>query len=451
MKRSDIKAKTIVFGLSLMVGSVGGVRAQDAGELQKLETAVHQLQGQNQELYQQLNDLKGLSTSNATVAADLGYTPAKYVVPGYPDKKLSLGGYVQANAEFGDVAAYEGQFAKPAAGSLSSTYDKFRLRRARIGGWGDLSQDFDFKIMGDFAQGDGLNNSRTAFSATDVFINWHTLPEANIKFGQFDTPFGMEQFEIPDMMTLTPERSEVTEALRPERQVGVMLWGKPLANIMPEQKDLIAYYLGIFNGDNRNINVNDNNDFMYMGRVDFMPVKGEFLGQPTSWILGLDGYSTKDATNTVDTQTGSDWVQKDGSLKSMVVQTALGDKRTAGGVDQRFNCGPLTVQAEYLQTKYENTLTADPNFTAKGYWALIGYQIIPKTLELVGKYEYFRPDQMPNDDLTTYTAGINWYIKGRDITMMLDYMNTKSHFREMNPSFGPDDFNEVMLRMQFNF
>ena len=448
MKCRDKKAKAIVFGLSLAICSVGGVRAADAdaAQLQKLDDAVHQLQGQNQELYREVNELKGQPSTNA----DLGYTPAKYVVPGFPDKKLSLGGYVQANAEFGDVSAYEGQFAKPPAGG-SSGDDRFRLRRARIGAWGDLSQDFDFKVMGDFGQGDGLTGGRLAMSGTDIYINWHTFDEANIKFGQFDTPFGMEQFSIPDMMTLTPERSQVTEALRPERQVGAMLWGKPLASVLPEEKDLVAYYLGIFNGDNRHININDNNQFMYMARLEVMPYKGELLGQPTSWKLGVDGYYSEDGTNTLVTQTGNAWVQKDGSLKAMYVQSANGDKRTAGGVDQRFNCGPLTVQAEYLQTQYKGTLTAVPEFTANGYWALVGYQLIPNKLELVGKYEYFKPDQLPNDDLSTVTAGINWYIKGRDITMMLDYMNTKSHFREMNPSFGADNFNEVMLRMQFNF
>jgi hypothetical protein len=53
--------------------------------------------------------------------------------------------------------------------------------------------------------------------------------------------------------------------------------------------------------------------------------------------------------------------------------------------------------------------------------------------------------------LRTATGGINWYIKGRDITLMLDYMHTWSHFREMNPGFGRDEFDEIMTRAQFSF
>ena len=441
MKWSDQKAKAIAFGLSLIVCSVGGVRAADtdASQIQKLDDQVHQLQSQ-------VDALKGTS---ATTGTNSSFRLSDYVLPGKPEK-LTLGGYIQINGESGDVSAYEGQWAKPAAGG-SSEYNRFRLRRARIGAWGSLSDDFDFKVMGDFGQTDGQTGGREAMSGTDIYINWHTFDEANIKVGQFDTPFGMEQFEIPDMMILTPERSQVSEALRVERQIGAMLWGSPLATIMPEQKDLIKYYLGIFNGNNRNININDNNKMMTMERVDFMPIKGEAMGEPISWILGADAYQSDDATNTVLSQVGNSYVQKDGSLKTLTVQTANGDKRTAGGVDQRFNWGPLTVQAEYMQCQYKGALTTVPEFTCSGYWVLAGYQLIRNKLELVGKYEYFKPDQLPDDDLNTTTAGLNWYIKGRDICMMLDWMHTQSHFREMNPSFGKDSFDEIMARMQFNF
>ena len=62
------------------------------------------------------------------------------------------------------------------------------------------------------------------------------------------------------------------------------LWGKPFTSIWPEQKDLLTYYAGIFNGNGRNISVNDNNEFMYVGRLELQPcstakslVRGPFL------------------------------------------------------------------------------------------------------------------------------------------------------------------------------
>ncbi len=72
----------------------------------------------------------------------------------------------------------------------------------------------------------------------------------------------------------------------------------------------------------------------------------------------------------------------------------------------------------------------------------------------MGKYEYFDPDQLPSDDLWTTTGGVNWYVRGNgpgEITLMMDYLHTWSHFRELNPSFGTDQFDEIMARAEFSF
>ena len=88
----------------------------------------------------------------------------------------------------------------------------------------------------------------------------------------------MEQL-TPDTALLTIERTLPTNAITPDRQIGVELWGKPFTSIWPEQKDLLTYYAGIFNGNGRNVSVNDNNNFMYVGRLELMPFKGKILDQ----------------------------------------------------------------------------------------------------------------------------------------------------------------------------
>ena len=79
--------------------------------------------------------------------------------------------------------------------------------------------------------------------------------------------------QIPTLIII--ERSLPTGAITPERQIGVQVWGKPFTNIWPAQKDLLTYYAGIFNGNGRNVSVNDNNNFMYVGRLELMPCKGK--------------------------------------------------------------------------------------------------------------------------------------------------------------------------------
>src|SRR5207237_1888700 len=104
---------------------------------------------------------------------------AGFVLPRGPEIKLTLGGFIQFNFEDGDVSAFEGRF------GLTELKDRFRLRRARINLTGEFAENFDFKIAGDFENSDGISSSRTAFSATDIFINWHQFPAAQIKIDQW--------------------------------------------------------------------------------------------------------------------------------------------------------------------------------------------------------------------------------------------------------------------------
>jgi len=440
-----------VWSVAGILTSAGQAKADDSNAILDLLEKKGVITQQEAEQTRQEYQAQQQKQMTSVVEASVTNKPSPFVLPFGKEFKLVLGGYIQLNGEFGNVDAYRGQWTGTGSNNQKQ-FDRFKVRRARLGVWGDFLENFDFKLMGDFGQGDGTS-PRDNFSGTDLFVNWHQFPEMNIKFGQYDTPFGMEQFDIPDMMTLTPERSQVTEALRPERQIGVMVWGKPLTTILPEQKDLITYYLGVFNGNGRNINVNDNNSFMYMGRVEILPFKGQLFGQPTTWRLGVDAYTSADASNTVLTTTGNNWVQKSGTLKALSVQTK-GDQRVAFGGDEMFTWGPVTLNAEYLQTHYHDALSSIHDFTSTGYWILGGYQIVPKRWELVGKWETFSPGQLPSDDLRTVTGGINWYARGKgpgDITLMLDYMHTWSHFREMNPSFGASQFDEIMLRTELAF
>ncbi len=62
--------------------------------------------------------------------------------------------------------------------------------------------------------------------------------------------------------------------------------------------------------------------------------------------------------------------------------------------------------------------------------------------------EHFNPGQVANDNLSSITGGLNYYLKGDDIKIMAHYIHTWSDFRENNPAFGQDEFDQVMLRLQ---
>jgi phosphate-selective porin len=448
--------------ISFAAQPTGAQTASQAERLEKLERAVEQLQKRNAELEAEVRSLKKQTASvpEGKMKTKVTYDGKSYVekalvekekAPLYvlqrgPELKLVLGGFIQANFEGGDVSAFEGRFGQTAVD------DRFRLRRARINLTGEFAEQFDFKMEGDFGAGDGLNSNRTGFSATDIFVNWHQFPEAQIKIGQWKAPFGLEQI-TPDTTLYVIERSLPTGAITPERQIGVQLWGKPFINVWPEQKDLLTYYAGIFNGNGRNTTISDNNAFMYVGRLELMPFKGKIFGQNSSLKLGADVLNSRDDKGTNISQSLNLLVNDDGSLSPFVLPTPA--ERTAWSVDAWFNLGPFDLIGEYLQEKVNglafNGVPGIPDFTTNGYYITAGYFLIPKKLQAAVRWEDLNPGQMGNDGIHSITGGLNYYIRGDDLKLMINYIHTWSDFREANPQFGQDQFNEVIARAQLMF
>jgi len=461
--RKCFSQTSVVVSILLLasVQPLAAATASEAERLEKLERAVEQLQKRNAELEAEVSSLKKQTaavpegkmktkvTYDGKTCVEKAVVEEKapvYVQQRGPELKLVLGGFIQVNFEDGDVSAFEGRFGE------SGLKDRFRIRRARINLTGDFAEQFDFKIEGDFGQSDGLNSNRTAFSGTDIFVNWHQYPEAQIKIGQWKAPFGVEQL-TPDTTLYFAERSLPTGAITPDRQIGIQLWGKPFTHVWPEQKDLLTYYAGIFNGNGRNITNNDNNEFMYVARLELMPFKGKVFGQESFLKLGGDVLNSRDAAGTNISPALNLLVNDDGSLSPFTLPTA--DERTAWSVDAWLKLGPFDLIGEYLE-EYVNGRTVNgvpgmPDFTTNGYYITAGYFIIPKKLQLAMRWEDLNPGQKGNDGIRSITGGLNYYIHGDDLKVMVNYIHTWSDFRETNPQFGDDQFNEVIARMQLMF
>lgn len=460
-------AASLVLG-GLCFGAFTPVRAAESSatkseseRLEKLERAVELLQQRNTELEQEVKSLKKQKSPAPTLSAEKrskfvpdSKSPVEktetaeekkpvYVLPGGSEFKLTLGGYIQMNLESGDVSAFEGRF------GLTALKDRFRIRRTRINIIGDFAEQFDFKVEGDYEQSDGLSpTTRTGFSATDIFINWHRFPEANVKVGQWKAPFGLENL-TPDPLLLTIERSLPTGAIVPERQIGVMLWGKPLASVSPEQKDLLTYYAGIFNGNGRNFNNNDNNEFMYVGRVEFQLFKGQLMGQDASLKLAGDYFYSRDETGTSISPALNLRVNADGSLTSYTLTSP--DERHAYSFDAWLKVGPFDLIGEYFNEKVTPRGTTFREFEPSGYYIMGSYFLLPKKLQAVVKWESLDPGQVSNDGIHSITGGLNYYIHGDGIKLMANYIHTWSDFREAHPQFGDDQFDEIILRLQVMF
>jgi phosphate-selective porin len=483
MTRSFLLSVSIGCSLCFLFGppsrAADSPAKSDAERLQNLEKAVRQLQERNSELEDEVRQLKkrepfapALPSTQRTIAPgndnkavfSAPAPPTVDVHPGASEYKLTLGGYIQANFEGGDVAAFEGRF------GATALKDRFRLRRARISLTGDFAEQFDFKIEGDLEQSDAAitalksvnpmtgatttvtNSNRVEFSGTDIFINWHGIPEMNLKVGQWKAPFGLENL-TPDTLIYTIERSLPTGAIVPERQIGAMLWGKPLTNAMPDYKDFVTYYGGIFNGNGRNFNNNDNNEFMYVTRLELQPWKGMVMGQEASLKLGGDYFHSRDDAGTNISPALNLKVNPDGSLSSFILASA--DERDAFSTDIWLKVGPFDLIAEYLEEHVDgrevNGIAPMADFVTNGFYVQGSYFILPKKLQGVVKWEALNPGQLGQDGIHSITGGLNYYIHGDNLKVMANYVHTWSDFREAHPDLGDDQFNEVILRLQVIF
>lgn len=367
-----------------LVGLTSAYGAEPTVEerLKRLEERLDQTQKENAELRKQLGHD--------------GKSPLVLVKPKGKLKNITLGGYIQGNAEFGD--APDSRF--------DGINDRFLLRRARLGVQGTYAEQFDFKLEGDF--GNNSISGKTGYSAqlTDVFVNWNRYDFANVKLGQFKTPYGYEQL-LPDTKILTVERSLPNDMLTLSRQIGAAVSGDFLDS-------RLGYSAGLFNGNGVNNGFNDNNEFQYVGRIQGTPLKTKLGEQDVTVGLGVNGfYSNDDALRL--TGFGFD------SVPGGAVDNLFTGSRSGWAADAQFKLGLFGLYAEFFQTFFEPANAA--SFDSTGWYVMGSYDILPKKLQAITRFESFDPNTSVDGDSTdVWTFGLNYFLKGDDIKLSANYL-----------------------------
>ena len=337
-------------------------------------------------------NLSAVQKENADLKKQLGWdgkTPLVLVKPNGKENKIKVGGYMQGHFETGDSP--DARFA--------GIEDRAFLRRARLGVSGSFKEEFDFKLEADF----GANSlgEQTGYRAgiSDAFVNWNRYSFANVKFGQFKTPFGYEQLQ-GDTKILTIERSLPNDRITDSRQIGLGIAGDIITN-------RLNYSVGAFNGSAVNNSFNDNDNFMWAGRVTGVVYDGKIADRDSRVALGVNGLTTRD--------TG---ISKAGFGFAGNLFTG---KRTSWGVDAQAKWGIFGLEGEYLRTEFNPVGAA--GFTADGWSAAAIADVLPKRLQTFVKFETFDPSRSLIANTTdVWTLGLNYFVKGDDIKLSLNYL-----------------------------
>ena len=371
--------------------------------LQALEAQLKTVQAENKQLRRELG-LDG--TAGLTVAKPAGKEPV-----------LIINGVVQMQGEFGDKG--DARF--------NSSNDRFFLRRVRLGAAGRFLEELDFRVEGEFANSLGGSTTAASASLTDGFINWSHFSWANVKVGQFKTPFGYE-FLTPDPKIFTAERTLGTDRLTLNRQVGVQVSG----DFFDKQ---LGYAVGTFNGNGLNVSANDNDNFNTIGRISGVPWQGRLLGQSARLTTGANAYASHDTALAMASEFG-------------LTGNSFTGNRLGTGVDAQFNFGRFDLWSEYLRVRFRPTSRMPVSDFFSDAWYVQGsYYLVPGSLQAVVRHETFDPNSAKfNNETGTWTLGMNLYFKGDDLKLQLDYLRTTLPGTPTPPEQG-----KLMLRAQTIF
>jgi hypothetical protein len=309
--------------------------------------------------------------------------------------------------------------------------------------------------------------TRSTTQVLDAYVDLKQLPLANLQVGQYRTFFGRQEYVSSAQLQFV-DRGFVAEAFVPSaidrRDQGVTIHSD--AKQYP-----VNYAFGVFNGVGIDMTRSglstpaNGNELMYVGRV-------------TADLLGKPGYPEGDLAYSLQPQlavgasygyNGGLQTNTTGSGSNTQVSTAiasLGNGRLLNqgvvnlgttGVDVIFKYKGLSLQGEGFIRNVDHRGQNVPGVVqqsyvgnATGYYVQGGYFVVPKTIEVVGRYGYMDPDtRRTQDTLTSALGGINWYLNGHENKFQLDFGVLTTHLSAADTGSGAVTLIENRVRVQY--
>lgn len=359
--------------------------------LAKLETQVRQLQAENQELRAKL----GLPQPALPMIAPRPVAPHAEATAAGSERRLQIGGRVQVQAESGD--AIDARY--------SDNNSRIFLRRARLNASGRFARQFDFRTEIEMT---GTIATAAALRAqlTDGYISWIPSPALNIRAGEFKTPFGFEQL-YPGAQLFTPERTLGNDRLTLSRQIGVSAFGTLARRF--------TYSAGAFNGNGTNISGNDNNRFLYAGRISSPLWTGRIGSTAARISAGVNGFTSGDTALVMP----ADFGFKGNSFTG---------NRNGLGADAQVTLGPADLWAEWLRDRFDPVSRIPfSSFDARAFSILAAYTF--QKFQFVARFDTFDPDARLSAALSTKTwdGGLNYLIHGHDLKLQLHFVRATTN------------------------
>lgn len=366
------------------------------------------------------------------------------------DKKNqgSIGGFMQLRYTLTDLDNADNKPGKTVQDSSA-----FQLSRVKLyfNGY-SLTPDLTYKLQLNITQGNVLSTGK---EIEEAYVNYRLVDEAQLRFGQDKVPFA-RQFIVSSSAQEFVDLSHVTNAFAPGYDFGLMLHGK-IAN------GLVTYNTGVFGGEGQGT-VRATTDTAIAARIAVNPL-GEMkyveadIDYTEKPLVSFganyfhDTVKFNDTTN-LNLFSSNGWIGIGSPLMPASAKFGATERVAinSAGFDGAFKWRGFSAQTEYFFGQADGQTTGN-TLRAQGFYAQAGYFVIPKILEVAGRYAYLDPNRdVANDHWVESTGALSWYIREHFLKIQADYTNIhKQAALAFNGGPKPTDDNRVRLQAQIMF
>jgi phosphate-selective porin OprO/OprP len=369
MNKENLQKNRIAAAVAMALwGIAGPVSGQDTSQrVEELEEAVKSLTKEIDSLKGQVNDNKEKTTAVQQKVDSSVPTASLGEGVGFSDPRgqwsLRFTGRIQ-----GDYRTYDPN------GINAST---FGLRRARIGAALTVFKDYQMYVEGEFVNGAATGTTTQSAALTNGWLEAAWFTAARIRIGQFKPQFGFEN-SMPDVLTDFQERA-LTQSLLQNLNYdrGIMVHGAPL--------DGMYYGVTVSNGAGLNLEESQGNTQEANTDGKDLSVRlvqnfAEFLDAP-DLVLHFGG-SYKGGT--VTTRGGTAFTPATVQTEARGITffnsapfSGTDIDRTISELETTAAFGPVKVQGEYWQARYEGSTTGGVPYDRKldAYYISLGWMI----------------------------------------------------------------------------
>jgi hypothetical protein len=308
----------------------------------------------------------------------------------------------------------------------TSEFDGFSIRRARLQVYGDVTDQWKYKIQ---VSADGVDSAdkldpslpdylllkdEVGVKLQDAYITYDRMPYFNVTAGQFKSRFSPSYLGAGPLLPLA-ERPLVIDKLAPKRDIGISIESAKKGEFDSRGDGAkvydkpVFYAVGLYNGNGMNNLRNDNDEFMVTAMLLVRPAP--YINFGVSYAYNKDGYDYDNSAF------GLPELTEDGDFYVYPARDTLGAREfNIWDVNSAFDVGRVHLQGEYINRD-------GPDVSRSYGYGIQGQVDVTDFFQLTARYDEYdlNVDIDTTLDSRWYTLGYNWFFHGQKIKWQLNY------------------------------